>query len=342
MRVMTMRAVGTPVSRVPLTLDEVPTPSAVEPGDVVVRIAAAGVCRTDLHLMTGEMAGPVPLVLGHENAGWVHEVGSGVTTVAVGDPVLCFPFITGGLSRAERSGLETADPDRRTPGITVDGGYGEYLLTNERAMLKVPADADLAQLATLTDAGLAAYRAARKAAKLLRPGDRAMVIGVGGLGHLGVQILRALSPASIIAVDTSEAARALAVECGADHAVAPDGLADLGGSGFRACLDFVGSDATAAMGIDLLEFAGCYLAVGVGGSLSLPLAALVEGERRIEGVYVGTYRDLVEVTELVVSGAVTPRVVRYPLHDANRALEDLAAGRILGRAVLEPWGADAS
>ena len=336
MRVMRMRSAGQPLDAHRLILEEAPMPRAEHPGDVVVRVAAAGVCRTDLHLITGEMTAPVPLVLGHENAGWVHEVGPGVTTVSVGDAVLCFPFITGGLSAAERAGLETADPDRRTPGITVDGGYGEYLLTNERAMLAVPADADLASLATLTDAGLAAYRAARKAASILRPGDTALVIGVGGLGHLGVQILRALTPASLVAVDTSDAARQLAIDCGADRALAPDAIAGALGDGVRACLDFVGSDTTAALGFEHLEFGGCYLAVGVGGNLSFPLAALVEGERRVEGVYVGTYRDLVEVTELVLAGAVTPRVVRYGLEQANEALEDLAAGRILGRAVLEP------
>ncbi len=342
MRVMTMRTAGQPLSAHRLSLEDRPVPHPQDSTDVVVRIAAAGVCRTDLHLLSAEMTGPLPLVLGHENAGWVHEVGPGVTTVEVGDPVLCFPFITGGLSPAERAGLETADPDRRTPGITVDGGYADYLLTNERAMLKVPADADLASLATLTDAGLAAYRAARKAAAILRPGDTALVIGVGGLGHLGVQILRALSPAAVVAVDTAADARQLALDCGADRAIAPDEVADAVGDGVRACLDFVGSDATAALGFERLEFGGCYLAVGVGGALSFPLAALVEGERRVEGVYVGTYRDLVEVTELVLSGAVTPRVVRYGLEQANEALEDLAAGRILGRAVLEPHRAPSS
>ena len=174
---MRMHTVGAPLLPEPLLLDEVSTPRAVGPFDVVVRVAAAGVCRTDLHLLTGEMAAPLPLVLGHENAGWVHEVGAEVTSVSVGDPVICFPFISGGLSAAERAGLDTHAPDRSTPGITVDGCYAEFLLTNERAMLKVDAGADLAQLCTLTDAGLAAYRACKRAAALLRPGDRAVVLG---------------------------------------------------------------------------------------------------------------------------------------------------------------------
>ena len=104
-------------------------------------------------------------------------------------------------------------------------------------------------------------------------------------------------------------------------------------------LDFVGTDDSCSLGVSLLEFGGTYLAVGVGGTLQLPLASLVEGERHLEGIFVGTYTDLVEMTELVLSGQVVPRIVRYPLEDANRALHDLAAGRVVGRAVLEPGGA---
>jgi len=306
---------------------------------VVVRVAAAGVCRTDLHLLTGEMAAPLPLVLGHENAGWVHEVGPQVTSVAVGDPVICFPFISSGLSTTERSGLDTDAPDRQTPGITVDGGYAEYLLTNERAMLKVPADADLAQLSTLTDAGLAAYRACRRAAAVLRPGQTVAVLGVGGLGHLAVQILRALTPARVVAVDPNTEARALATDCGAHLAVTPADMTTVAPDGVRVALDFVGTNDSCSLGVSLLEFGGTYLAVGVGGTLHLPLASLVEGERHLEGVFVGTYTDLVEMTELVLNGQVVPRIIQYPLEEANQALHDLAAGRVVGRAVLVPGGA---
>ncbi len=333
---MVMRAISSPLPSAPLTLEDVPTPHAAGPFDVVVKVAAAGVCRTDLHLLTGELPHPIPLVLGHENAGWVHEVGSEVTRVAVGDAVICYPFVSDGLSAPERSGLDTCAPTRLTPGISVDGGYAEYLLTNERSMLPVPPDADLAALAVLTDAGLAAYRACKRAASKLRPGDTAVIIGAGGLGHLAVQIVRALSPARIIAVDTNPAARELAVACGADLAVDPEALRQALPAGAHVVLDFVGVDATAAGGIAALDFGGTYIAVGVGGAVTLPLTELVEGEKHIEGVYVGTYTDLLEVTALALAGRVTPHVVRYPLEAANDALHDLAAGRVLGRAVLTP------
>jgi NAD+-dependent secondary alcohol dehydrogenase Adh1 len=333
---MVMQSTSAAASLTPLTLMDVPAPRVEGPLDVVVRIAAAGVCRTDLHLLTGQMVSQLPLILGHENAGWVHEIGSQVTSVAVGDSVLCYPFVAKGLSVPERSGLDTEAPDRQTPGITVDGGYAEYLRTNERSMVVVPAHADLASLTTLTDAGLAAYRACKRAATLLRPGDTAVVIGIGGLGHLAVQILKALSPARVIAVDTKPEALDLAMECGAHEAVAPIDLKRVLDGGARAVLDLVGADTTSNLGISALEFGGTYLAIGIGGSVTLPLADLVEGEKHIEGVFVGTYTDLLEVTELAVSGLVSPRIVRYPLEAANDALDALANGRILGRAVLEP------
>jgi NAD+-dependent secondary alcohol dehydrogenase Adh1 len=336
MRAMVMKSVVTSLEGSPLDLEERPTPRAVNPTDVVVRVTAAGVCRTDLHLLTGEMTPPLPLILGHENAGYVHEIGPGVTTVAVGDPVICFPFISDGLSAQERAGLDTDAPGRTTPGITVDGGYAEYLSTNERSMLKVPPTADLAQLATLTDAGLAAYRACKKAAALVRPGDTVMIFGVGGLGHLAVQIVKAISPARVVAIDTNPAARKFALECNADVAVSPDEVKGAVPNGARACLDFVGVDATAKLGIESLAFGGAYFAVGVGGSVNTSLSDIVTGERRIEGVYVGTYSDLMEVSELAISGKITPRVVRYPLDAANQALRDLASSSFLGRAVLEP------
>lgn len=333
---MVMQSTSAAASLTPLTLMDVPAPRVEGPLDVVVRIAAAGVCRTDLHLLTGQMVSQLPLILGHENAGWVHEIGSQVTSVAVGDSVLCYPFVAKGLSVPERSGLDTEAPDRQTPGITVDGGYAEYLRTNERSMVVVPAHADLASLTTLTDAGLAAYRACKRAATLLRPGDTAVVIGIGGLGHLAVQILKALSPARVIAVDTKPEALDLAMECGAHEAVAPIDLKRVLDGGARAVLDLVGADTTSNLGISALEFGGTYLAIGIGGSVTLPLADLVEGEKHIEGVFVGTYTDLLEVTELTMSGQVSPRIVRYPLEAANDALNALANGRLLGRAVLEP------
>lgn len=320
----------------PLSPQELPQPEPAGPFDVVVRIAAAGVCRSDLHILMGELSVSVPHVLGHENCGWVHAVGPMVSTVEVGQAVLCYPFVSDGLSAPERRGVDSAAPGRRTPGIDCDGGYAEYLLVTERSLIPLPDEADLAAMATLTDAGLAAYRACRKAAATLGPGSLAVVVGVGGLGHLAVQILRSTTAARVLAVDTRPEAREFALACGAYAACSPEELDTATGSGADAILDFVGSDESAAAALTCLGFGGSYLAVGVGGSLSTPILPLVANETRIEGVYVGTYPELVELTQLTLRGDVRPVVVPYPLSDANQALRDLAAGAFVGRAVLIP------
>jgi NAD+-dependent secondary alcohol dehydrogenase Adh1 len=320
----------------PLSPQELPRPEPAGPFDVVVRIAAAGVCRSDLHILMGELPVSVPHVLGHENSGWVHAAGPMVSTVEVGQAVLCYPFVSDGLSAPERRGVDSAAPGRRTPGIDCDGGYAEYLLVTERSLVPLPDDADLAAMATLTDAGLAAYRACRKAAATLGPDSLAVVTGVGGLGHLAVQILRSVSAARVLAVDTRPEARELAGACGAHATCSPDEFSAAAGSQVDAVIDFVGSDESAASALASLGFGGSYFAVGVGGAISSPILRVVANETRIEGVYVGTYPELVELTNLTLRGDVRPVVVSYPLSDADRALRDLAAGAFVGRAVLIP------
>ena len=336
MRAMVMTEAPDGVSRQALSLQQRAQPEPEGPFDVVVRVAAAGVCRSDLHILMGELPASVPHVLGHENSGWVHAVGPMVSAVQVGEPVLCYPFVSDGLSPPERRGIDSAAPARRTPGIDCDGGYAEYLLVAERSLIPLPGDADLAAMATLSDAGLAAYRACRKAAPALGPGSLAVVLGVGGLGHLAVQILRALCPARILAVDTRAEARDLALACGAHSVCAPSEISDAAGAPAGAVVDFVGSDESASSALASLGFGGSYIAVGVGGTLSIPILELVANETRIEGVYVGTFPELVELTHLALRGDVRPVVVPYALGDADRALTDLAEGSIVGRAVLVP------
>lgn len=316
-------------------MGEIPRPTPNGPHDVVVEVSGAGVCRTELHILKGQIPVDLPHVLGHENAGYVKAVGEEVNRVAVGDPVLCYPFISDGLSDAEREGNDQWAPDRVTPGIDAPGGFAAYLLSHQRAMVKLPPSVDPTDLAPLTDAGLAAYRACAKLN--VGPGDRVVILGVGGLGHLAVQILSALSAASVVAVDTRPQALELARACGAAVAVLPEELSEyLGDSPPAAVVDFVGSDETAASGVGMLGFGGHYVAVGVGGELRVPVFDVVGSEKTIEGVYVGSYRDLERVTALALSGQIATRITRYPLDQAERALRDLASGRILGRAVLVP------
>src|SRR5215472_7899487 len=164
---------------------------------VVVKIGGAGVCRTDLHIIEGQwdaaMSPSLPYTLGHENAGWVHEVGSGVTNLAVGDTVILHPLITDGVCRACRAGDDMHCVSASFPGLSHDGGMAEYLLTSARACVKLDPQTQPAEVAALADAGITAYHAVRKAIPLLYPGTTAVVIGAGGLGHIGVQCLAALT-----------------------------------------------------------------------------------------------------------------------------------------------------
>lgn len=206
---------------------DVPDPKIEEPTDVIIRIGGAGVCRTDLHVIEGiwqEKIGiELPYIMGHENAGWVEEVGSGVSSLRKGDPVICHPVVTKGTCLACRRGDDMHALESEFPGMTRDGGYAEYLRTGERALIKLPTTLAPKDVAPYTDAGLTAYHVAKKAARQLHPEQKAVMIGVGGLGHIGVQCLRALSPVDIIAVDRSDMALDLARQCGARHLVKADG-----------------------------------------------------------------------------------------------------------------------
>ena len=331
-----MRNVNKELSGSLVELDQAATPEVIHPFDVRVKIAATGVCRTDLHIISGLLPVGVPHVLGHENAGWVDQVGSMVTTVKIGDPVVCFPFISNGLSTTERRGLDTNAPNRVTPGINAPGGYAEYLLTNERAVIKVPETADLCDLATLTDAGLAAYRACKRASKLLGVGDTAIIIGIGGLGHLAVQILQSISSADIVAVDNKSEALAMATSFGIRTTCLSQDLTETYRGKATVVLDFVGTNSTSAAALECLAFGGTYLVIGAEGSVTATMLDLIANEIHIEGIYVGTYSELQEVTHLALSGQIQPHIQKYDLEDADQALHDLLNGKIIGRAVLIP------
>ncbi|GAW48695.1 alcohol dehydrogenase catalytic domain-containing protein, partial [Nocardioides sp. PD653-B2] len=223
----TMRAVQVVGYHQNLEMRDLPVPEATGPWDVVVRIGGAGVCRTDLHILEGQWAEKsqvqLPYTIGHENAGWVHSVGSAVTHVREGDKVIVHPLITCGLCRACRSGDDVHCESSQFPGIDTDGGYAEYLKTSARSVVRLDDSLEPADVAALADAGLTAYHAAAKAARRLTPRDRCVVIGAGGLGHIGIQVLKALSPAELIVVDRNPEALELALSIGADHGVVAEG-----------------------------------------------------------------------------------------------------------------------
>ena len=327
-------------------IDDVPEPQISGPFDVIVKIGGAGVCRTDLHIIEGQWDSrqhvPLPYILGHENAGWVHEVGSAVTNVAVGDTVILHPTPTDGLCHACRAGDDMHCENSEFPGLSRDGGMAEYLLTSARACIKLNPETRPQDVAALADAGITAYHAVRKALPLLYPGTTAVVIGAGGLGHIGIQCLATLTATNIIVIDANPDALKLASDLGAQHTVVADGsqvdaVKDLtGGKGAHVVLDFVAEQGAEMDGWNMTAAAGSYFVIGYGGTLHIPTLDIVSTERNIIGNIVGTYNDLAELMALAQGGKVTLHTKTYPLDAAPEAFADLDAGRVRGRAILVP------
>ena len=327
-------------------VEEVAEPTVSGPFDVLVRVGGAGVCRTDLHIMEGQwaaaMAPPLPYTLGHENAGWVHEIGSAVTNVAVGDTVILHPTPTCGLCRACRAGQDMHCATSSFPGLSGDGGMAEFLLTSARACVKLAPSTRPEDVAALADAGITAYHAVRKAVPLLFPGTTCALIGAGGLGHIGIQCLAALTAARIIVVDKNPDALKLAEQLGADHTVVADGrhvetvkeLTD--GLGADVVLDFVAEQGAENDGFTMTRAGGSYYVIGYGGTLTIPTLDVISTERNIVGNIVGTYNELAELMVLAEAGKVTLHTRTYPLAAATEALHDLDAGQVRGRAILVP------
>jgi len=327
-------------------IDEVPEPRLISPFDVIVKIGGAGVCRTDLHIIEGQwdsrMNTPLPYILGHENAGWVHEVGEAVTNVQPGDTVILHPTPTCGLCHACRAGDDMHCENSTFPGLSTDGGMAEYLKTSARACVKLDPTTKPKDVAALADAGITAYHAVRKALPLLYPGTTAVVIGAGGLGHIGIQCLAALSATDIIVVDRNPDALKLAGQLGAKHTVVADGnqvdaVKDLtNGNGAHVVLDFVAEQGAEMDGWNMTAPGGSDFVIGYGGTLTLPTLDIISTERNVIGNIVGTYNELAELMALAQAGKVTLHTKTYPLAAAPDALADLDAGRVRGRAILVP------
>jgi NAD+-dependent secondary alcohol dehydrogenase Adh1 len=329
-----------------VVVEDVPEPTVSGPLDVVVKIGGAGVCRTDLHILLGQWAEamdpPLPYTLGHENAGWVQAVGSAVTIVAVGDTVILHPTPTCGLCRACRAGQDMHCSVSRFPGLDSDGGMADLLLTSARACVRLDPGTRPEDVAALADAGITAYHAVRKAVPLLYPGTTCVVIGAGGLGHIGIQCLEALTATRVVVVDRNPDALELAAKLGATETLVADGtqveaVRDLtGGEGADVVLDFVAEEGAEEDGWAMTRPGGSYYVIGYGGRLVVPTLDVISTERNIVGNIVGTYNELAELMVLAQAGKVTLHTRTYPLDQAAQALHDLDAGLVRGRAILVP------
>ncbi|MFF8780254.1 NAD(P)-dependent alcohol dehydrogenase [Streptomyces sp. NPDC015140] len=346
MKALQYRTIGAPPEVV-----TVPDPEP-GPGQVLLKVTAAGVCHSDIAVMGWPAEGfpyELPLTLGHEGVGTVAALGAGVTGLNEGDAVAVYgPWGCGGCAKCaegkENYCLRADALGIRPPGLGRPGSMAEYLLVDDARHL-VPLDGlDPVAAVPLTDAGLTPYHAIKRSLPKLVPGSTAVVIGAGGLGHVAVQLLRALTSARVVALDVSEDKLRLAREVGAHEVVlsdakAADAVRELtGGMGAEAVFDFVGVAPTVRTAGAVAAVEGDVTLVGIGGG-TLPVGfGVLPFEVSVTAPYWGSRRELIEVLDLARSGAVSVHTETYTLDDAPLAYERLHAGEVNGRAVILPHG----
>ena len=324
------------------------------PGQVVVRIGGAGACHSDLHLMHdfdgAALPWKPPFTLGHENAGWVHALGPGVSGLEVGQPVAVYGAWGCGNCQPCRLGMENyCENPAAAPvpsgggGLGLDGGMADLMLVPAaRHLVALPDGLDPVSAAPLTDAALTPYHAIRRSIAKLAPDSTAVVIGVGGLGHLAVQILKNTTAARVVAVDTRPEALSLAREEGADLTVEPsdDAVSEIRGvtkgRGADVVVDLVGSNATIALGVGVSRMRGDVTIVGIAGG-SYPVSFFsVPYEVSLQTTYWGSRPELEEVLHLAARGLIKAQITTYALESAVEAYEKLSSGTATGRQVIVP------
>jgi propanol-preferring alcohol dehydrogenase len=333
-----------------MELVDVPVPEP-GPGEVRLAVRAVGACHSDLHILDApEGAFPTPLTLGHEVAGTVDQAGPGVAGWEPGQPAAVYGIIGCGMCRACLRGEENRCRTVPTGGVGIsrDGGLADYVVVPASHLLRL-GDLDITKAAPLTDAGLTPYHAVEIIRNALRPGTYCVVIGIGGLGHMAVQILAATTAVTIIAVDTSDAALELAQRVGAHHTVrpGPDAAEQIrrivgpAPDGADVVLDFVSVDPTLDLARSVVATGGHLVLVGLGGG-TLPFRPTVEAalpvpfevDARIP--FWGTRAELQEVIALAQRGQLEAEVETFPLDRGVEAYEKLRRGEIHGRAVIVP------
>ena len=330
---------------------ETPRPG---PQEVLIRLTHCGVCHSDVHIRQGyfDMGGGVknvladrgmklPLVLGHEPVGKVEAIGADVEGVRVGDTYLINPWIGCGKCPACLRGQDNLCPAMAAMGMVRPGGFATHLLVPHARYLVDIKGIDPAQAAVLACSGVTAYSAIEKFGGP-QPGQWVAVIGCGGLGLIAIAILKALGYAHIVACDIDDAKLAAAQAAGVQHSVnlktaGAAQLVALSGGGLAAMVDFVGAPQTAALALPALQKGGRFVSVGLfGGAATIPLVALAMREISLMGSAVGSTAQIRAVVALVHSGKlVLPAVQTRSLSEAEQSLQDLEAGRVIGRIVLD-------
>ena len=347
----------------PLEVTELQSPKPTG-NEVIVKVKAAGVCHSDLHLWEGgydlgdgsflkvtDRGVKYPVTPGHEIVGTVSEIGDSVKGVSVGDQVLVYPWLGCGECPACKVGNENLCDTPRSIGLFQDGGYAENVKVPHFKYLAKISGIDLDGAASLACSGLTAYTAVKKAN--MNSPEYLVIIGTGGLGLMGIQIAKAITKAKIICVDLDDKKLETAKKLGADYVVNSNVIGSVtAGSGNAAqkiislsnnkgadsVIDFVNAPQTVKTGLAALRKRGNLVLVGLfGGSLELSLVTIPLKALTIQGAYTGNYNDMVELIELAKKGIIKPVVSqRYSLDQVNDALENLKQRKIIGRAVINP------
>ena len=329
---------------------EEPTPQS---GEVIIKIAGAGACHSDLHAIE-YIANPKsfftpPFTLGHENTGWIHALGTGVTTLHIGEPVAIYGAWGCGSCSSCVIGAESYCHNQATMrggGLGFDGGMAAYMRVPAARYCLPLGNLEPRDAAPLSDAGLTPYHAIKRSLPLLTPDATVVVIGIGGLGHMAIQMLHALCAARIIAVDVAADKLLLAAKLGADETL-------LAGEDARehffaltnkqradVVLDFVGAQSTIDLGRRIVRPNGDLSIVGLGGGGLLFAQGKVPWGARVSTPFYGTINELREVIALAARGRIHAHVTRYTLADAPKAYDAMRAGTLEGRAVICPNGVE--
>lgn len=345
-----MKAVQyTEIGAEPIVVD-IPTPTP-GPGQILLKVTAAGLCHSDIFVMDLPEDGYVyglPLTLGHEGVGTVAGLGAGATGFEVGDAVAVYgPWGCGGCHQCARGRenycTRAADLGITPPGLGSPGSMAEYMIVDSARHLVPIGDLDPVAAAPLTDAGLTPYHAINRVLPLLGPGSTAVVVGVGGLGHVGIQILRAITAARVVAVDLDDDRLELARTVGADVAIRSDANAaaairDLtGGEGATVVFDFVGAQSTIDMAQEVVAIDGHISIVGIHAGAHAKVGFfLVPFGASVVTPYWGSRTELMEVIALARAGKLDIHTETFTLDQGPEAYRRLREGSILGRGVVVP------
>ena len=328
-----------------LRLVEIPKPTP-KAGEVLIKVGGAGVCHSDIHVMEQDLPEGHVFTLGHENAGWVEELGEGVTGLNKGDAVIVYgPWGCGHCSPCQKSEENYCQHQPELPalggGLGLDGGMAEYMIVPSSRLLVKLDDLDPAKVAPLTDAALTPYHAIKRSQQKITPSSFVLAIGIGGLGHVGVQILKNLYNATVIAGDIADDKLELAKSYGADYVIRTDQVdaydkirAITGVKGCDVVLDFVGAKPTLDLSSRVVALNGDLTVIGLSGG-EMSVTELPFGAQTCIPFW-GSRTELLEVLDMQRRGIINVKTTQYPLEDFAKVYELMHKGQLEGRAVLIP------